>query len=1002
MSMDLSQPPRRCLVFIFQHALVRQFATALRDSNWNVNGIDDGNFLRVACDVLNNEQQQHHADLRHCFLKYLLHDLGVDGLKQQCSRLAGRLPWCHQLEWGGVTTTDQCNPLAYLSTSQDTQRTWNRVAELLSQQEDATEALNVFTAQAANDQSMSVLSEVVSSAVIFDGQHHKQAVQALQQHQALNQLGQQVRQTIGLVCQDTFTNRFHQGWRELCAGNTMPPTPVDADLGRGARLIGLVTAHLTIVLTRVAGQVGHSAALVAYAFTPGAIRNHFVVGHDSDGQQAIMASVQDRTRTYKCNCGFTYAVGNCGQLNGAGRCPVCRSPIGNGGAAIPVGNMQTQEAGFLPAVTQSPVEAPAAIRNLSPAQTAILDLFTSSAFLTGQLFNATALDAYLGDHATDFQRIFTKRVAIRVRQLMQMWQLGLEETCLVLHRIISDLPDLIQAHQAGLTTANERQAWEAAFVQATQPLLNNPAQTAATWLQRMQQNLDARNDAVGVMGALQEREPPTAEQPAAFAFMRLGTVDASRLLAAIRADADLQERHPLLHVVADEFDKSLPFLAQLRPLMKFIRFVRSECSHVMKRKEAATLTIQQFVVNIPAPRQHEARLQANDFIEAWNDAREQARTLLGGDDEAPYGRLECEPLPPIPMLSMDSPIALVMPDARDMGVYITAFVKGLAARQSALLQQSIDRCPPTLFGQGTSVTIDGEDNQRLYCTIVNIDNVREQQLIHLPNADNLGDVWRKHALLRYEYGRGHQFSVDWEAMEREFFHILVNEKAIIDAESSLAPFEFQSELGVPLLKQLQRFGQRLPQATLSDETQEQLGQSQLRDELDAAQAALEYVVANQDRIDGLENKSGQTLGDIFDSLASNERHAQRLHSLSISNRRLVEVVGLYDLINRLRVIQQPGLLESQTTLSAEQKQAVLNLPGMSNLSKQRIAAALLRLLLQVALTYEPGHMFWATELQYLIPEESLWWPAIVEDIDLEDMMADLTVDHLRIMIKALD
>ncbi len=92
-----------------------------------------------------------------------------------------------------------------------------------------------------------------------------------------------------------------------------------------------------------------------------------------DDAPEVTRATRDVTRWYKCSKGHVYAVGDCGQLKGTGRCPDCSDTVGLGGQAQPASPMtedRTQEGHILGRA--KPTDVAPGVRRLCASDVAVI------------------------------------------------------------------------------------------------------------------------------------------------------------------------------------------------------------------------------------------------------------------------------------------------------------------------------------------------------------------------------------------------------------------------------------------------------------------------------------------------------------------------------------------------------------------------------------------------------------------------------------------------------
>jgi hypothetical protein len=112
----------------------------------------------------------------------------------------------------------------------------------------------------------------------------------------------------------------------------------------GDSILGQLCCHVL----GIAHRLGPQSWLYVLAHTPDTVAERMWPAMSSASSSAGFALL-DVTRWYRHRrCGFVYAVGNCGNLNGTGICPQCRASIGAGSDSEPTGAPVFEQRGYCP------------------------------------------------------------------------------------------------------------------------------------------------------------------------------------------------------------------------------------------------------------------------------------------------------------------------------------------------------------------------------------------------------------------------------------------------------------------------------------------------------------------------------------------------------------------------------------------------------------------------------------------------------------------------------
>mmetsp|Transcript_16892 Transcript_16892/g.40381 ORF Transcript_16892/g.40381 Transcript_16892/m.40381 type:complete len:3239 (-) Transcript_16892:1608-11324(-) len=239
-----------------------------------------------------------------------------------------------------------------------------------------------------------------------------------------------------------------------------------------------LAVHLTAVLD-VANPNVNPFAL--YAKQPANACNLFVVCAPSNEMAIAMRAAAVRepgnaNAPYRCQCGFMYVVGNCGMGNQARACPQCGERIGGGGHMHAAGRtLASGEREFAPDEPGYIVDDEnvygdfTTLREMNAISFRALHLLTHLSIFCGRLLGSSGLGTLVTNQADAAS--FCWGVALRdFQKIPALLGPSTEiEACAWLHDIIERIPAWCQMTGAGrgpnnsFTSAQQRQAWEAAF-----------------------------------------------------------------------------------------------------------------------------------------------------------------------------------------------------------------------------------------------------------------------------------------------------------------------------------------------------------------------------------------------------------------------------------------------------------------------------------------------------------------------------------------------------------
>ncbi|XP_067936897.1 E3 ubiquitin-protein ligase rnf213-alpha-like [Watersipora subatra] len=523
----------------------------------------------------------------------------------------------------------------------------------------------------------------------------------------------------------------------------------------------------------------------AQRFLPTMEDNNYEVNREMI-RKAMQAS-GDNPTPYKCSNGHPYIVGNCGQLNGSGRCP-CGAPIGRGAATEKIDpNNQvslSRQGHILGPATDRAMAVPE--RSLTNLSCAVLRCLTHISLYTASLFNKTQMMSVFHPqlaHSDHVQPFLEAHINLNLQQISQCCAQSLDDSILLLHEVIYRMKVIQQNTQGGtvLSSITQRQQWEQRFDQAyIQPVFTGDL--AAKVASTRDKLKDA--DSVDLKRLLLTAERPLNEtnilaSPGLWEFNRPLT-----LLALENKLQPIQGLENLKMLVAQY--RKLNALTYLPDIVELVKFLSQEFHSKLSRKEASTTSIDTFCDTYERDFSR-LRHRVGSFITAWN---------IFADDGGVRSKL-----------TFDSPVAMFVFDPRGN--------KKESKDSSATKQDADQQRSSTIANNSAANIINVDDTGVAVYVIVDFlvavhnrmfveDSSRREIALMDVNKPNLVSVSSEDEILslvashsQYELDAVSKKAYDWDAIEREVLHKYISSKPRIKfSKDDLPSFVYQEDFNL--------------------------------------------------------------------------------------------------------------------------------------------------------------------------------------------------------------
>jgi len=405
-----------------------------------------------------------------------------------------------------------------------------------------------------------------------------------------------------------------------------------ARISAGFELGGAADPKAVSLAVHLAGVLDTASAgpLATYAHRPANCTRTFVLVAPSDEFASALQGITDVTKFYQCQCGYRYAVGDCGHVVGTGRCLSCGQPIGGvGGYGVgPAGGAElggiqaNDEPGYLRAPQEVGRDHRHSLRGLTPVGFRALHLLVHLSLFAGKLLghDGRGLLTLLRPVAQTEEQAATYMWDIVLNDLQMLSQLVSdctpEQICAWLHDIIQRLPTMPHA-ETNLASSAERRRWEDSF-QATF-IAHANADTIRACAAARPSGTELRPLLHRIVAEEVEEEGPV---PKLLTPVATPSLDALR--TAFTGSASERRSHAFLELVLigpQEWNglELLLLVELLWPLVAWDMAMRKHWGRQITQEEACNRTIGELLETCERRDADEVSRIFDQFAAAWNE-----------------------------------------------------------------------------------------------------------------------------------------------------------------------------------------------------------------------------------------------------------------------------------------------------------------------------------------------------------------------------------------------
>jgi len=606
--------------------------------------------------------------------------------------------------------------------------------------------------------------------------------------------------------------------------------------------------------------------LARYACDPAASRQHFMIASEGNLMASIIAAIGENVTRYRCVCGETYLVADCGHTVGSGTCPNCGSTIGSTteGAydahaqgqtridktriEVDSGQNVQDDPGYLKHSLESLERTELTIQRvqdsppLSRISFRIMHLFVHLSLFASALFGNEAglRDLIPGEQESPVLHVW-RSIKIDLAMLKELLEtFPFDEVIAFIHKLIEELPGWCEGRVGVLDSAALRNAWERDFAEHfIDPKLPAMQQT-------LRQCVDEYKRAVSVPPRLhREIDEDTTLDVALLFHPALFTITSSPsydlLCTSFDSAPGHAQKYPFFALYL-EWQPLLECVQHLWPLIRWYRMLREHYGNKLSREEAGKTEAASLLEQMSSTLLN-AREIFDDFAAAWNATvsalRKGEPRIADGPSRDPkvggrsfydrYRETACHPVAPsaMPLMKRESSVSLCcLEEGQVQGNLLYVFVQLLVKLQNDFLDRAA-----TLVGRTQSLRFKALDGDLIDLgREVTVSQIQESHLLLSTLQSRPGsslqtrnvEIASSFGICQPSYGRGKSVSFSFDAIEFQLAAVLLTSalhigKTINERREITVPaFEFAGEVLQRSLNLLSLIDEAVPQEPLDN------------------------------------------------------------------------------------------------------------------------------------------------------------------------------------------
>ena len=400
--------------------------------------------------------------------------------------------------------------------------------------------------------------------------------------------------------------------------------------------------------------------------------------------------------------------------------------------------------------------------------------------------------------------------------------------------------------------------------------------------------------------------------------------DAATFLELYANDPAAQAKHPLITTCTVDMEL-LPLCRAIVPLAQWYALVRRVFEGQLDRSEVMGDNAMNHdaavnrMVNLGYPTAFE---MFSKFQDAWNTIVAQQAALFGGrqrddlghevvDEEAPYGRMDCDVLTPFPEMAPDMPFGFSLLSQQGDGYTLYCMLRRLTELQTAVVKRIVSSCES---GNAAHRAVQQGAQGQVVVPRVDVTRARPHQVISAVVDEQV----LAHVCAHTSTGHGMRLVVNYKAAEDRLLQNTFVGKVEFDAvDAEKCGFGFKQERGLPFLTrchELYTKHRSMCAEVPVERVRSMLETSDLQPELQNLRGKLEVLLSQLDvrllGIGGQEQKVRDLLQatklETFASStpAPDSSALDLLHRCQCSDLTVGQIFSLFDVIYERLVFQE--------------------------------------------------------------------------------------------------
>nr|XP_022293483.1 E3 ubiquitin-protein ligase rnf213-alpha-like isoform X1 [Crassostrea virginica] len=401
---------------------------------------------------------------------------------------------------------------------------------------------------------------------------------------------------------------------------------------------------------------------------------------------------------YRCPNGHPYVIGNCGRPYYRGHCKDCGAEIGGEGHKLLPTNqlhdgLDQTATGHVLGRAEGRPPAAGPERSLSPVECAIVRLFTHMAMYLGANVNLQAIQSIIKpdlevDNVLPFLWAHIEKDLQTIQRAVGR---SVDDVYILMHRICRDMMEKrrggqLSANVCVLADKGVRRKWEEDFSKTyLSPVLKEMGNDLKSMNKKLASDQRLGSDPLLCLlfeiDVPSEHSSPCSLHNVAAVWRYRSQINMEHLLHTVQVQVD---SHKVLLMFLKE-EKQLRALRLVPSILKLQRLLIQRFQRKLDRGEAMAMSIDDMIRDHEREGQsEEMRGLVEDFILAWQCVKDQllTSTLPTTEGLIRVPKEYCQKT-----LSVEQPVAMLLPTFRDQGLCSYGLLYYLLKKQNSFLQE---------------------------------------------------------------------------------------------------------------------------------------------------------------------------------------------------------------------------------------------------------------------------------------------------------------------------